>query len=65
MTTAYSETAMFETGAGIGASKGKEVGKYSGYSGYVAMAKDSVRPCPSLPALSAADWQQVRDRYNT
>ncbi|KZV80735.1 hypothetical protein EXIGLDRAFT_845302 [Exidia glandulosa HHB12029] len=37
------ETAMYETGAGIGASKGKEVGKYSGYSGYVAMAKDNVR----------------------
>ncbi|EJD53376.1 hypothetical protein AURDEDRAFT_180890 [Auricularia subglabra TFB-10046 SS5] len=37
------ETAMFETGAGIGASKGVEIGKYTGYSGYVAKAKDSVR----------------------
>lgn len=37
------ETAMYESGAGIGASKGKEIGKYTGYSGYVAMAKDNVR----------------------
>ncbi|KAH8102847.1 hypothetical protein BXZ70DRAFT_926798 [Cristinia sonorae] len=38
------ETAIYAQGAGLGASKGKEVGKYAdGYSGYVHMAKDSAR----------------------
>lgn len=37
------KTAIYASGAGLGASKGKEVGKYTeGYSGYVNMAKDLV-----------------------
>lgn len=39
-----SETAIFAQGVGLGASKGKEIGKYAdGYSGYVSAARDSVR----------------------
>lgn len=38
------QTAIYASGAGLGASKGKEVGKYTdGYSGYVHMAKDAAR----------------------
>ncbi|KAI9508851.1 hypothetical protein F5148DRAFT_979244 [Russula earlei] len=37
------QTAIYATGVGLGASKGKEVGKYQeGYTGYVNMVKDSV-----------------------
>jgi len=37
------QTAIYAQGAGLGASKGKEVGKYAdGYSGYVDGAKDGV-----------------------
>ncbi|KAG5338692.1 hypothetical protein C0989_006587 [Termitomyces sp. Mn162] len=37
------QTAIYAQGAGLGASKGKEVGKYAdGYSGYVHMAQDAV-----------------------
>ena len=47
-----SQTAIYASGVGLGASKGKEVGKYQeGYAGYVNMVKDSVSyflcPCPS------------------
>ena len=35
---------MFETGAGIGASKGKEITNFGqGYGGYVAAVKDSAK----------------------
>ena len=50
-----SQTAIYATGVGLGASKGKEVGKYQeGYAGYVNMVKDSVshpplRSCPFRP----------------
>lgn len=38
------QTAIYASGAGLGASKGKEVGKYQeGYAGYVTMVKDSAR----------------------
>lgn len=38
-----SQTAIYAQGVGLGASKGKEIGKYeSGYSGYVHMAQDAV-----------------------
>ncbi|KAG5727598.1 RNA-binding protein 5-A [Termitomyces sp. T112] len=38
------QTAIYAQGAGLGASKGKEVGKYAdGYSGYVHMAQDAAR----------------------
>jgi len=38
-----SETAVYAPGAGLGASKGKDVGKYAeGFSSYVHMAQDSV-----------------------
>jgi len=38
------ETAIYAQGVGLGASKGKEVGKYAdGYAGYVAMAQDAAR----------------------
>ncbi|KAH8108485.1 hypothetical protein DFH11DRAFT_1633133 [Phellopilus nigrolimitatus] len=38
------QTAIYASGAGLGASKGREVGKYEeGYSGYVRMAKDVAR----------------------
>jgi RNA-binding protein 5/10 len=37
------QTAIYAQGAGLGASKGKEIGKYGeGYSGYVHMAQDGV-----------------------
>lgn len=39
----YSQTAIYAQGVGLGASKGKELGKYAeGYSGYVHMAQDAV-----------------------
>ncbi|KAI9433949.1 hypothetical protein H4582DRAFT_1983514 [Lactarius indigo] len=38
------QTAIYATGVGLGATKGKEVGKYQeGYAGYVNMVKDSAR----------------------
>ncbi|TCD59819.1 hypothetical protein EIP91_011398 [Steccherinum ochraceum] len=38
------QTAIYATGVGLGASKGKEIGKYAdGYSGYVHMAQDAAR----------------------
>ncbi|CCM06718.1 uncharacterized protein FIBRA_09009 [Fibroporia radiculosa] len=38
------QTAIYAQGVGLGASKGKEVGKYAeGYSGYVHMAQDAAR----------------------
>jgi RNA-binding protein 5/10 len=38
-----SQTAIYAQGVGLGASKGKEIGKYAeGYSGYVNMAQDAV-----------------------
>ena len=40
----YSETAMYASGAGLGASKGKEISKIKeGYGGYLQMAQDAVR----------------------
>jgi len=40
----YSKTAIYAEGVGLGASKGKDIGKLTeGYSGYLAMAQDSVR----------------------
>lgn len=40
-----SKTEIFAAGVGLGASKGREVGKYGeGYSGYVSMAQDAVSP---------------------
>ena len=43
----YSQTAIYASGVGLGASKGKEVGKYQeGYTGYVNMVKDSVSHSP-------------------
>ena len=45
----YSQTAIYASGVGLGASKGKEVGKYQeGYAGYVNMAKDSVSHLPII-----------------
>lgn len=41
--TPCSQTAIYAQGVGLGASKGKELGKYAdGYSGYVHMAQDAV-----------------------
>lgn len=38
-----SSTAIYAAGVGLGASKGKELGKYTdGYSGYVHMVQDAV-----------------------
>jgi len=38
------QASIYATGVGLGASKGKEVGKYAeGYSGYVNMARDSAK----------------------
>lgn len=38
------QTAIYAQGVGLGASKGKEIGKYAeGYSGYVNMAQDAAR----------------------
>lgn len=40
------ETAMYAQGVGLGASKGKDITKYSdGYTGYVQMAQDAVSVC--------------------
>lgn len=39
----HSQTAIYAQGVGLGASKGKELGKYAdGYTGYVHMAQDAV-----------------------
>ena len=39
----YSETAVYTAGAGLGASKGKDIGKYAeGFSSYSHMAQDAV-----------------------
>jgi len=44
-----SETAVYSPGMGLGASKGKDIGKYTdGFSSYVHMAQDSVPFFPSL-----------------
>ena len=41
--TLSSQTAIYAQGVGLGASKGKEIGKYAdGYTGYVHMAQDAV-----------------------
>lgn len=38
-----SQTALYAQGVGLGASKGRELGKYTeGYSGYVNMVQDAV-----------------------
>lgn len=43
MTLLVRETAVFTPGAGLGASKGKDIGKYAeGFSSYVHMVQDSV-----------------------
>ena len=49
----HSQTAIYAQGVGLGASKGKEIGKYEGgYSGYVHMAQDAVSvTCQSCRAL--------------
>ena len=37
---------MYAAGVGLGASKGKDIGKIANdYSGYVSLAKDAVRAC--------------------
>jgi hypothetical protein len=42
-----SETAVYSPGMGLGASKGKDIGKYTdGFSSYVHMAQDSVTLFP-------------------
>lgn len=47
-----SQTAIYATGVGLGASKGKEIGKYAdGYSGYVHMAQDAVGDLMILTSL--------------
>lgn len=49
----YSQTAIYASGVGLGASKGKEVGKYQeGYTGYVNMVKDSVSHSPVSRVLT-------------
>ena len=43
MTRDDSQTAIYAQGVGLGASKGKEVGKYAeGYTGYVQQAQEAV-----------------------
>jgi predicted Zn-dependent protease len=38
------QTAIYSQGVGLGASKGRELGKYTeGYSGYVNMVQDAAR----------------------
>ena len=38
-----SQTAIYAQGVGLGASKGKEIGKYAeGYTGYVQQAQEAV-----------------------
>jgi len=47
MTLLVRETAVFTPGAGLGASKGKDIGKYAeGFSSYVHMVQDSVSTPP-------------------
>lgn len=39
----YSQTAIYAQGVGLGASKGKEIGKFAdGYTGYVQQAQEAV-----------------------
>ena len=45
-----SQTAIYASGAGLGASKGKEISKFaSDYAGYVNLAKDGVSTYPVYP----------------
>jgi len=59
------QTAIYATGVGLGASKGKEVGKYQeGYAGYVNMVKDSVSHiCVSSLVDPLTFALQARERY--
>jgi hypothetical protein len=51
-TPVCSQTAIYAQGVGLGASKGKEIGKYAeGYTGYVQQAQEAV----SAPLLGAAE----------
>ena len=38
----YRQTSIYAPGAGLGASKGKDISKMTEFGGYVGMAKDSV-----------------------
>lgn len=43
LTLQHSQTAIYAQGVGLGASKGKEIGKYAdGYTGYVQQAQEAV-----------------------
>lgn len=57
LTTIYiSETSVYSPGMGVGASKGKDIGKYTdGFSSYVHMAQDSVTLFPSLSSAKLKD----------
>lgn len=60
LTLPNSQTAIYAQGVGLGASKGKEIGKYGdGYSGYVHMAQDAV----SRTVLELASRRDVPKRY--
>ena len=55
-------TAVYTPGAGLGASKGKDIGKYAeGFSSYVHMVQDAV----SAPVFFRIKTQQskARERY--
>ncbi|KAG6853703.1 hypothetical protein C0991_002239 [Blastosporella zonata] len=67
------QTAIYAQGAGLGASKGKEIGKYAdGYSGYVQMAQDTVSDIAlkdetrySTGKITERWCLQARERYES
>lgn len=61
----YSQTAVYASGAGLGASKGKDIGKYAeGFGSYVDLAKHAV--CHFLACFEgclSSRLSQARERY--
>jgi hypothetical protein len=65
-----SQTAIYAQGVGLGASKGRELGKYNeGYSGYVNMAQDAVsdveRGDETTYLGNTEKYFQARERYES
>ena len=61
-----SETAVYSPGMGLGASKGRDIGKYTdGFSSYVHMAQDSVMSLHFIFIGKAEGHTQARERYGS
>ena len=63
LTLLVRETAVYTPGAGLGASKGKDIGKYAeGFSSYVHMVQDAVST-PRFSSESKLNQSKARERY--